>query len=244
MAQRKSRLCMMILACSVMSAGCYRKGQTPVFQKPQAAAAKQEDADAGGGEPAAASPKAADESEWISLFDGETLGNWQSTRFGGEGDVTIDEGTIVLDEGNDMTGVTWKGEPLVRMNYEIELEAKRVAGLDFFCGLTFPVGTDPCSLIVGGWGGGMTGLSSLDDKDASENETSQWINYDKNRWYLIRLRVTEAKIEAWLDDKQIVDVKTAERKIGIRTEVELSKPLGIATWRTKGALRKIRLRKL
>ena len=182
--------------------------------------------------------------EWINLFDGKTLGNWQSTRFGGEGDVTVENGQIVMSTGNDMTGITWKGDPPARINYEIELEAMRVDGHDFFCGLTFPVGKDPCSLILGGWGGGMTGLSSLDYRDASENETSQWIGYQNDRWYRIRLRVTPDKIEAWIDDKQIVNVETAGRKIGIRVEVEPSKPLGIATWRTTGAVRSIRLRKL
>jgi len=150
----------------------------------------------------------------------------------------------MLEMGNDMTGIAWKGEPPARMNYEIEVEAMRVAGSDFFCGLTFPVGKDSCSLICGGWGGGVTGLSSLDGSDASQNETSQSINYDKGRWYRIRVRVTENKIEAWLDDKQIVNAETASRRIGIRGEMELSKPIGIATWRTTGAIRSIRLRQL
>lgn len=192
-------------------------------------------------EPVASSPEPV---EWISLFDGKTLGNWKSTQFGGEGEVTVEEGKIVLDRGDDMTGVTWRGDVPARVNYEIELEAQRVAGNDFFCGLTFPVGDDPCSLICGGWGGGVTGLSSLDGEDAAHNETSQWINYDKDRWYRIRLRVTESSIQAWLDDKQIVEVSTVGRKIGIRSEVDPSKPLGISTWRTTGAIRNIRMRKL
>ena len=182
--------------------------------------------------------------EWISLSDGKTLGNWRSTPFGGEGEVTVKDGQIVMSMGSDMTGVTWKGDPPARMNYEVEVEAMRVEGGDFFCGLTFPVGKDPCTLILGGWGGGMTGLSSLDYRDASENETSQWVSYQNGRWYHIRLRVTPGKIEAWLDDKQIVDVVTTDRKIGIRIECDLSKPLGIATWRTTGAVRAVRVRKL
>ena len=38
------------------------------------------------------------------------------------------------------------------MDYELRLEAKRVEGGDFFCGLTFPVGKEYCTLILGGWG--------------------------------------------------------------------------------------------
>lgn len=58
------------------------------------------------------------------------------------------------------------------MNYELSLEAMRVDGSDFFCGLTFPVGSNFCSFIVGGWGGGVVGLSSLNSEDASQNETT------------------------------------------------------------------------
>ena len=40
---------------------------------------------------------------------------------------------------------------------------------------------------------------------------------------------------------QRVDVETADRKIGIRWEVERSVPLGIATWRTTGAIRNFKM---
>ena len=56
-----------------------------------------------------------------------------------------------------MTGITWTNE-MPRMGYEISLEAMRVEGSDFFCGLTFPVGKDYLSLIVGGWGGRRGGV--------------------------------------------------------------------------------------
>lgn len=184
------------------------------------------------------------EIRWTSLFDRKSLGSWIPTQFGGEGEVTVEDGKIMLSRGDDMTGVTWRGEPPARMNYEIEVEAMRAEGRDFFCGLTFPVGEDPCTLICGGWGGGITGLSSLDGNDASQNETSQWINYENGQWYRIRVRVTPNRIEAWLDDKQIVNADTTGRKIGIRPEVDPSRPLGIATWRTTAAIRSIRLRNL
>ena len=86
--------------------------------------------------------------------------------------MTVENGTIVLGEGGDLTGVNFAGE-LPRMNYELSLEAKRVQGSDFFCGLTFPVGQECCTMIVGGWGGGLVGISSINGNDASENETTQ-----------------------------------------------------------------------
>ena len=165
---------------------------------------------------------------------------WKVTGFEEGGKVNVEDGTAVLGTGNDMTGITWSG-PIVRMNYEITLEAKRVAGSDFFCGLTFPVKKDPCSFIVGGWGGTCVGISSLDYNDAYNNETARFIRFEKDSWYAIRLRVTEGKIQTWIDDKQIVDVDTEGRRIGIRPEVEKSVPLGIATWRTTGAIRNVKL---
>jgi hypothetical protein len=179
----------------------------------------------------------------ISLFDGETLGQWTITDFGGQGEVYAKDGSLFLEMGSDLTGITWKGQ-VVRMNYEISLQAMRVAGSDFFCGLTFPVDANCCSLILGGWGGSVCGISSLDYNDASENQTTRIINFEDGRWYHVRVRVTPGKIEAWLDEEKIVDVETAGRIIDTRLEVELSKPLGIATWRTTGAIRNIQLRKL
>jgi len=178
-----------------------------------------------------------------SLFDGKTLEGWKVTKFGGEGDVEVKDGTVVLGAGNPMTGITWTGE-YPQMNYEISLEAMRVDGSDFFCGLTFPVGDDPCTMIVGGWGGGVVGLSSIDGSDASENETTRYQEFESGKWHKVRVRVTEKKIEAWLDEKQVADVDTEGRRIGIRLEVELSRPLGICSFATTAALKNIRVREL
>jgi hypothetical protein len=194
--------------------------------------------------PGTESQKPAGTQDWRSLFDGKTLSNWKSTNFGGEGEVKVQNGRIILGMGATLTGITWAGGEIPRMDYEISLEAMKVSGNDFFCGLTFPVGKSPCSLIVGGWGGSVVGLSSIDGEDASENETTTSMDFAHGRWYRIRLRVTPDTIEAWIDDKNVVDVQTTGRSISIRPEVELSQPLGIATWMTEGALRDIRIRKL
>jgi hypothetical protein len=195
--------------------------------------------------PAAAIPGPPDKEGWRSVFDGKTLTGWKSTPFGSEGKVEIKDGQLILDRGvGDLTGVTWAGGAIPRMNYEISLEANRLDGSDFFCGLTFPVRNDCCSLIVGGWGGSLVGISCFDYMDAANNETTKMMEFENNRWYSIRVRVTETKIEAWIDDKQIVDAEPGTRKISVRFEVEPSQPFGIAAWRTKAALRNIRIRSL
>lgn len=184
------------------------------------------------------------EAGWEALFDGKTLTNWQPTKFFGEAPVRVENGQIILEAGSDLTGITWSGRELPKSNYELALQAMRVAGRDFFAGVTFPVGDSFCSLILGGWGGQVVGLSSINGMDASENETSQSVEFESGRWYDIRIRVTAAKIEAWLDNRQIINVNLKGNEIGVRIEVEKSKPLGVASWRTKAALRDIRLRRL
>ena len=182
----------------------------------------------------------------MSLFDGKTLGHWEITDFGGQGKVYVKDGSIYLEQGNYMTGITWAG-PLVRMNYEITLEAMRVSGSDFFCGLTFPVNENYCSLILGGWGGSLCGLSNIDYYDAANNETTRFVSFENGKWYHVRLRVIPNRIQAWIEEEgqePLVDIDITGRKIDTRIEVDLSQPLGIATWQTAGAVRNIRLRNL
>jgi hypothetical protein len=193
-----------------------------------------------GDEPVSHAPTAP---AWKSLFDGSSLDPWYAAVFGGEGEVSVEDGQIHLGFGEMLTGITWKSE-FLRTNYEIRLEAKRVDGIDFFCALTFPVKDSHCTLVVGGWAGAVVGLSNIDGRDASENETTRYMAFDDNRWYRIRVRVTEEKIQAWIDDKQVVDQVIKGRRISIRPEVDLCKPLGIAAWQTRAALRKIEYRAL
>ncbi len=189
---------------------------------------------------------------WRALFDGKTLAGWMPSEFESGGAVKVANpfrggpGAIVIEAGMTLSGFTWtKGGELPRENYEITLEAMRLAGNDFFCGLTFPVGKSACSLIVGGWGGMLIGLSSIDHIDASENETTQGREFKEGRWYRVRVRVSGDKIEAWIDDEHLVDVEIKGRKITLRPgDIQKSLPLGVATYMTSAAVRDIRLRRL
>lgn len=174
------------------------------------------------------------------LFNGITLDGWEITNFGTQGQVNVSDDEIILGMGDGCTGITWKGDFPVA-DYEVTLEAKKVDGNDFFCGMTFPAGEYPCTLIIGGWGGTVVGLSSINGLDASENETTINRSFEKDRWYRISLRVTVSKIEARIDDEIVIDFTIGDNFLSIRPEVELSKPFGIASWRTTAALRNIRV---
>ena len=178
-----------------------------------------------------------------SLFDGGTLAGWEVTDFGASGPVEVRDGAIVLGTGEPMTGITWKGS-FPKVDYELTLDAKRVIGSDFFAAITFPVRESPNTLVLGGWWGGVVGLSSIDGADASENETRRFKQFEDGRWYRVRLRVTGEKIQAWIDDEMMVDLAYAGRYLSVRVEVVPSQPFGIATWRTTGALRNIVVREL
>ena len=113
-----------------------------------------------------------------------------------------------MEMGQPLTGITWKdGDKLPTDNFEITLQAMKRKGDDFFCGLTFPVRDSHATFVVGGWAGTVVGLSSINGLDASENETTQYEKLDQNKWYTVRVRVADGKIECWLDDKQMVDVE-------------------------------------
>jgi hypothetical protein len=180
---------------------------------------------------------------WTLLFDGQSLDGWEITNFGPQGPVYISGGHIVLEMGDAITGITWK-EEFPTINYEVQLEAKKVTGNDFFCGMTFPVNDMFCSLIVGGWSGTVVGLSSIDGLDASENETHSLRRFEHDTWYYIKLRVTTEKIEAWIDDELVVDLTSTGRQLSIRPEVGLSRPFGITSWRTTAALKNIMIKEL
>lgn len=190
--------------------------------------------------------------DWRELLDGKTMAGWVQSGFEGEGAVRVvspfreGQSAIVIERGTTLSGITWtRGSSLPRSNYEISLEAMRLEGSDIFCGLTFPVGPAACTLVVGGWGGSVVGLSSVDRADASQNETSREMDFADQRWYRIRLQVTEATITAWIDDVLVVQLRTAGRALSLRPgDIQKSLPLGVATYMTRAAVRAIRLRRL
>lgn len=191
-------------------------------------------------------PAGETEQSEISLFNGKDLGKWESTQYGGEGDVFVNEaGNLEFGFGAVITGVNWIGEVPARSNYEITLEAMKLDGYDFFCALTFPVKDSYATYVLGGWGGGVVGISSVDDLNASENETMNIEGFENDRWYRIKVRVTDDRLEAWLDDDQMVNLALKDRKISLLPgDIELSVPIGLASFQTRSQFRNIVWRNL
>jgi len=178
------------------------------------------------------------------LFDGKSLEGWKKCDFYKAGDVNVEDGMIIMSKGVSMSGITSTRQDLPTTNYELSYEAMRLAGRDFFAAATFPVGKSYITLVNGGWGGGVTGLSSLDGMDASENETTRSFRYQDKTWYRFRVRVTNKMIRCLIDGKEIIAVAHRDRRVATRIETRRNQPLGFATWESTRALRHIEIRPL
>ncbi|MAE28131.1 MAG: hypothetical protein CMJ87_03980 [Planctomycetes bacterium] len=157
--------------------------------------------------------------------------------------MVFDAGGLTMEAGSPLTGVTWQGAAPPRTDYELEVEATRLAGSDFFCGLTFPVNDAHLTLVLGGWGGALTGLSSLNGQDAFENGTASYVNYETKRPYRARVRVDGERVRTYLAGKPLHDIDTGRRRPSLRVEVMASRPLGVASFDTRARISTLRLRR-
>lgn len=181
---------------------------------------------------------------WRPLFDGHSLEGWSETPFPRHGPVMVEKGAIVLGAGQPMTGINYTGT-VPQIDYEVRFEAARLRGGDFFASLTFPVGSSWCTWVLGGWGGDIVGLSSIDGWDASDNETRTYFDFEPGRFYALRVRVRAGRIEAWIDDRRVINVDIEGRTVSLRHgDIKLSAPFGFASYNTTGAIRKVELRTL
>ncbi len=190
----------------------------------------------------AAKLESADKRKWKSMLPKTGLEGWAITDFGGKGKVKNENGELIIETGEPLAGINYTKADFPKDNYEIELEAQRIEGNDFLCGLTFPVAEEFCSLIAGGWGGGVVGLSSVDGYDASENATSNYQTFENGKWYKFRLRVDPEWITAWINDKEVIKQERAGHEFSTRIEVYVSRPLGFCAFDSKVGVRNFRWR--
>ncbi len=192
----------------------------------------------------ASTPVKEDGKGWMPLLEKSSMEGWEKTNFGGEGKVDFnDQGELVFEVGEPMTGITYKKD-FPKENFEIRWEANRLSGSDFLAGLTFPVGEEHCSFICGGWGGGLIGISSIDGNDASENQTTQFQNLKNKQWYKFVVRVDAQEIRVKMDDKEIIKIPRKGKSFSVRGEVRASRPLGYAVFRSQVAVRNFEYRSI
>jgi hypothetical protein len=185
--------------------------------------------------------------EW-KLLSPEFSTAWTAADIPDEGGVTIQDGEVVLKPGQPMTGArfgAWDSAALPLTRYAIEYEAMRIDGNDFFGTVTFPVNDSHVSLVVGGWGGTLVGLSSIDDMDASENNTRGNAFFENNRWHRVRIEVRDEEIKTWINDRLFVNVSIKGHKLGLRAgDIEKCMPFGFATYATHARIRSVVIRRL
>ena len=123
----------------------------------------------------------------------------------------------------------------------------KTSGSDFFLALTFPYKQSAASLVLGGWGGSLCGISSINGNDAANNEHTTTHDFPKDKWFHVRLRVTPDRIKAWLDrdeENPLLDVDTQNVEIGTRADIDAARPLGLSTFQTSAAYKNITLKKI
>ena len=71
------------------------------------------------------------------------------------------------------------------------------------------------------------------------------MNFENGRWYSFRVEVRAERIRAWIDGERVVNVAIAGRRVELRPgDIELSAPLGFASYASTGGLRRIEYREL
>lgn len=163
--------------------------------------------------------------------EGELGGSLVETEFGGEGLARIEGNALVLDSGVPLSGVTWLGE-LPRTPYVLEAEFTKRFGSDFPCALTFPVRDAHLTLVLGGWGGTVCGLSSLDGLDAARNDTRFIRDFPAGHRTRVRLEVDDTLVVLTLDGEEVLRTSLTGRELGLRPEMLPSRPLGVAAFAT------------
>ncbi len=187
----------------------------------------------------------------FDLLSPALLPHWQSAAMPDSGRVEITPASLTLHPGQPMTGVRFAGDwdqlALPWIDYALHFEARRLAGSDFFATCTFPVGApDRCvSFVLGGWGGGLIGISNIDYLNASENSTRGELRFEDGRWYRLRIEVRVHDLRVWLDGRPIVNTSIKGRHLSLRTgDIALCAPLGFATWYTHGEVRAVSMERL
>jgi len=189
---------------------------------------------------AAAPPAFLAPGDEVELFDGSTLGMWKPESVGAADSVRVEQGAIQLSWGSPGTSIAWTGMR-VPANYELALEVMRIEGSGSgYWFLTFPIDGDrTCTLTLANQLGWLCGASG----SVGGGALTRAFTLDGGSWHSVRLRVIRGRVEAFLDEEELV-VEPAEAPATALSESPSSPPLEIATWAMTAAVRDIRLKRL
>lgn len=172
------------------------------------------------------------------LFDGTNLEEWQLGVYGEPDDYELQGDGVVIPQTAALAGMTYTGA-LPEAPYRLVVEATKLYGGDFFLGVTFPVRDAHLTLVVGGWGGVVSGLSSLDGKDAARNATKTVRHFPNGKRHVVAIEVDDARVDVTIDGEPFLGTSLEGVELGMRVEVEPSRPLGIATFATSTLLHRV-----
>ncbi len=169
--------------------------------------------------------------------------------FAGSGQVFAKNGILTLGQGEALSGVTFAlsdhtAYPFPLVDYEITLKARRTRGSDIFCALTFPYkDLNTCAtLIVGGWGGGLVGISSISELDASENETTAFVKFKNDQWYDIKLTVKDDYLMTHIDGAIVINYPLNKKPLSLRPgDIDSCAPLGLASFASNAEIKDMKI---
>lgn len=186
----------------------------------------------------------AETQKW-DLLSPEQLQHWSPAGIPDEGRTSVSIGEVVLEPSGPLTGLryaNWQKGRMPVSDYAITFDATRVEGDDFFAAVTFPIrNIDTCAtLVIGGWGGGLVGISSIDGQDAAENSTRGEHQFENGKAYRFRLEVRDNELKAWIEDRLVINVSIKGRTLSLRPGyIEKCAPFGLATYSTTGRIRNL-----
>jgi hypothetical protein len=217
-------------------AAAYRARLAAVMQKEQEAEAAEG--------PASWTP-----GEWQDLFGAGNKKKWTlvaSVAGGIPGRrAGVKVGMSVLQAAKGRCGLQWQDE-FPRTNYEVTFLANRDEGKRVGS-VVFPVGDVSCAWCLGGTGDGThMGVGLIDGRGYRDkgNPTKRRWRFEKGRWYSLRLRVTDERIEMWVGKQQVVDLTRANHRFGENDVVETLKPFGFQAFECTLGIKSLRVRTL
>ena len=188
-------------------------------------------------------PESERAADWRELYDGSDLSSWELGVYGESDEYEVREDGVVIPQTAALAGLTFRGD-LPRVPYRLSVEATRLYGADFFLGVTFPVADDHLTLVLGGWGGMVSGFSSIDGLDASRNATRTLRHFPDGDRHEVEIEVTGTDVRVLVDGEALLATSLVDREVGLRVDVEPSHPLGIATYATSTLLHRVRVLEL